>query len=402
MSSLTYQYRIYPFGEQAEVLERWLGACRRLYNAALEQRKLIHKMGGQIGYTEQQKQLTELRVAFPEYNEIPCHVLQNVLLRLDRAFDNFFRRCKERRAGKNVKPGFPHFKARDYYRSLTCPDRYKYVHDNHLCFPKMGKIRMELHRPLPDGAVIKTCTIVKKADGWYVAFSLEVPTSSVPQHAGAAVGIDVGLENFVALSTGEMIPAPKFLRKAEHRLQRAQRVLSRRQKGSKRRARQRDRLALLHLRVQRQRLDFCRKLASDLAHKYSLIAVEDLAIKNMVKHPYLSKAIMDAAWGLLIESLEHVVVKTGSRLVKVPAYGTTVKCSVCGRDVPKALSERWHFCPFCGTSMPRDTNSAINVLHLGQAMPEVTPEERRPSAFRYKRKARPLVEPGTVPENAYA
>jgi len=402
MARLTYQYRIYPFGEQAEVLERWLGACQRLYNAALEQRKLIRKMGGQMGHLEQKKQLTEVRAAFPEYNEIPCHVLQNVLLRLDRAFDNFFRRCKERRAGKNVKPGFPHFKARDYYRSLTCPDKYNYIRNNRLCFPKMGEIRMVIHRLLPEGAVVKTCTIAKKADGWYAALSLEVPTSGMPQHAGEAVGIDVGLENFIALSTGEMLPSPKFFRKAEHQLQRAQRVLSRRQKGSKRRARQRDRLALLHLRVQRQRADFCRKLASELAHKYSLIAVEDLAINNMVKNHCLSKSILDAAWGLLITSLEHAVIKTGSRLVKVPAYGTTIRCCVCDRDVPKTLSERWHLCPYCGASMPRDTNAARNILKLGQAMPEVTPEERRPSAFRYKRKVRPLVESGTVPEDAHA
>lgn len=132
MFSLTYQYRLYPFGDQAETFERWVNSCRKLYNVALEQRKLVWQMGRRVGYLEQQKELTEVRATFPEYEEVPVHVLQNALLRLDRAFENFFRRCRERKAGKKVKPGFPRFKARDRYYSLTCPDRYDYVRDGDL------------------------------------------------------------------------------------------------------------------------------------------------------------------------------------------------------------------------------------------------------------------------------
>ena len=402
MSELTHQYRLYPFGEQAKVLECHIGLCRRLYNAALEQRKLIRQMGGKIGYPEQQRQLTEVRAAFPEYAEIPVHVLQNVLLRLDRAYENAFRRCKARKAGKKVKPGFPRFKSRDYYRSLTCPDRYKYIRGGDLYFPKIGRIRMEMHRPLPDGAVIKTCTISKKADGWYVSFSLEVPTITPPKHAGASVGIDVGLTSFATFSDGSppVLP-PGCLLQSERRLKKAQRVLSRRKPGSSRRGKQREKVALLHLVVSRQRDDFQWKLATTLARKHSLIAVEHLNVRGMVRNHHLAKAISDASWSSFTQKLEHAVVKTGSRLVRVDPRNTSRTCSVCGSVKESlSLSDRTFVCDKCGFTLDRDVNAARNILRLGQDMPEVTLGETRPSAFRYHRKARPVEEPRTVPEVA--
>lgn len=403
MPDLVHQYRLYPFGEQAETLERWIGSCQRLYNVALEHRKMVRQMGGKIGYPEQQKELTEVRAEFPEYEEVPVHVLQNVLLRLDRAYENFFRRCKERKAGKKVKPGFPRFKARDRYRSITCPDRYDYVRDGKLNFPKLGLIRMEMHRPLPDGAVVKGCTISKKADGWYASLSLDVPATAKPVHAGDAVGIDVGLVSFVALSTGETVDAPKFLRASERRLKKAQRILSRRKKGSKRRAKQREKVALLHAGVVHQRDDFQWKLAGNLANKFSLIAVEDLHVKNMVRNRHLAKSISDAAWSSFVRTkLEHAVVKTGSRLVRVDARNTTKTCSACGWIWESmTLENRVFRCEKCGLVLDRDVNAARNILRVGRDTPELTLGETRPSAFRYKRKARPVAEPRTVPEDAH-
>jgi len=403
MPNLTYQYRLYPFGDQAETLERWIDRCRRIYNVALEQRKMARQAGRKVGYPEQQKELTELRAAFPEYREVPVHVLQNALLRLDRAFENFFRRCKERKAGKNVKPGFPRFKARDRYRSLTCPARYDYVQDGRLNFPKLGLIGMEMHRPLPEGAIVKGCTITRKADGWYASLSLDAPAAATPVHAGEAVGVDVGLTNLLVFSNGEpSVAPPKFLRKSEKRLKRAQRVLSRRKKGSNRRAKQRERIARLHCRIAHQRSDFQWKLATELARKYSFIAVEDLNIRGMVRNHKLAKSISDASWSAFDKKLEHAVVKTGSRLVRGNARNTTKTCSACGWIWESmTLSDRVFQCGKCGLALDRDVNAARNILRVGRDTAEITLGETRPSAFRYKRKARSVAEPRTVPGSAH-
>jgi putative transposase len=404
MPRLTYRYRLYPFGDQAEKLERWIELCRKLYNSALEQRKMVRQMGGKIGYPEQQKELTELRAAFPEYEDVPAHVLQNVLLRLDRAFENFFRRCRERKAGKKVKPGFPRFKGRNHYHSLTSPDKYDYIRNGMLHFPKMEKpIRIEMHRPLPDGAVIKTCTIKRHADGWYATFSLDVPAIQRPIHSGPDVGVDVGLTSFITLSTGRKIEYPKYLRAAERRLKKAQRVLARRKKGSKRRAKQREKVALLHCKIARRRADFQWKTASELAKEFSAIYVEgNLNIKGMARNHRIAKSIADSSWESYLEKQAHAVVKTGARFVKVDARWTTKTCSACGWVwETMALQDRVFRCGKCGLALDRDVNAARNILRVGRDTPEVTLGETRTSAFRYKRKASPVVEPRTVPESAH-
>lgn len=403
MPSLTYQYRIYPFGDQAETPERWLVLCRKLYNAALEQRKMVRQMGGKIGYPEQQKELTDLRASFPEYEEVPVHVLQNALLRLDRAFENFFRRCRERKVGKKVKPGFPRFKGRNYYHSLTCPDRHDYIRDGMLHFPKMEKpIRMEMHRPLPEGARIKTCTIKRRPDGWYATFSLDVLPVAKPVHHGPKIGIDVGLRSFATLSTGKKIQYPEYLRKAEKRFKKAQRILARREKGSRRREKQRRRVALLHCRVARKRDDFQWQFAARMAKKFSIIYAEgNLNIKGMLGNHCLAKSIADSSWGSYLRRQAHAVVKTGARFVGVDARGTTKTCSRCGWVwETMTLGNTAFQCGKCGLVLDRDENAAKNILKLGRDTPEVTLGETRTSAFRYRRKVSPVAEPRTVPEVA--
>ena len=261
-----------------------------------------------------------------------------------------------------------------------------------------------MHRPLPEGSVIKTCTISKKADGWYAALSLEVPATEKPVHKGEAVGVDVGLTSFVALSNGETVPAPKFLRKAECRIKRAQRILSRRKKGSKRRAKQRKRVARLHCQIAHKRNDFQWKLATDLARQFSLIAVEDLNVRGMVRNHRLAKSISDAAWSAFLRTkLDHAVVKTGSMIVYVNARNTTKTCSICGWIWESmTLGDRVFQCEKCGLVLDRDVNAAKNILNLGVRAdsPELTLGETRTSAFRYRRKVSPVVEPRTVPESA--
>jgi putative transposase len=222
-----------------------------------------------------------------------------------------------------------------------------------------------MHRPLPEGFTLKTCTIVCKADGWYCCISMQ--DNSVPQllpldEVKSAVGIDVGLYNFLTTSDGDTVPIPQIYRRTQHHLARQQRKLARQQKGSRRQVKKKNHIARIHQRVERQRKDFHYQTAHKLIKNFDLIAVEDLNIKGLAR-TRLSKSILDAAWGAFINILEAVAVKRGVRVVKVNPHSTSQNCSGCGHKVPKTLSVRLHQCPKCGLLMDRDENAAINILN---------------------------------------
>ncbi len=224
-----------------------------------------------------------------------------------------------------------------------------------------------VHRPLPEGFTPKTATIVKAADGWYVSISLE--DASVPElipldTLKTAVGVDVGLKDFLTTSDEQTVPIQQTYRKAQTHLGRQQRKLARNQKGSKNARPQKNRVARIHQRVQRQREDFQYKVANWLVKTYDLIAVEALNIKGLAR-TRLAKSILDAAWSQFITILEAVAVKRGVRVVKVEPYGTSQDCSGCGVTVPKALSIRTHSCHKCGLELDRDVNAAVNILERG-------------------------------------
>jgi len=196
-----------------------------------------------------------------------------------------------------------------------------------------------LHRSLPDSFTLKTCTIVKQADGWYASISLEdqtVPALVPLDDIKSVVGIDVGLKEFLTTSDGTAEPVQQNFRRSQKRLARAQRRQQRRQKGSKNAQKQKNRVARIHQSVKRQRKEFHYKVAHKLVKAYDLIGVEDLNIKGLAR-THLAKSILDAAWGEFITILEAVAVKCGVRVVKVKPHGTTVDCSSCGWKVPKTL-----------------------------------------------------------------
>ena len=397
---LSYKYRIYPHFDQAKKLEQWMSLCCALYNAALEQRQKAWRLGKSLGWADQQLEIKEVRT-LPGFDNVPGHVLRDALKRLDKAFQNFFGRCKK----KVAKVGYPRFKPRASYFSLTSPDPGNYIRENRLYFPKMSPIRVKMHRPLPDGAKVKTATIKKTAAGWFVFLAVEVATSTPPPHPGQPLGIDVGLKHFLTASFGGLeyltVEPHRFLRNAEKRLKRAQRSLSRKQKGSNNRRKQRHKVALLHSKVVNQRNDFQWKVASAFAKECSIIYVEDLQIRNMVKNHCLAKAIHDASWGTFLTKLAHSCVKTGAKFVKVNPRNTSKTCSNCGW-VWKAmtLEHRDFKCETCGLVLDRDINAAVNILKLGQDMPEVTPAETRSSTSRYRRKASSVIEAGTIGRKA--
>jgi len=214
----------------------------------------------------------------------------------------------------------------------------------------------------------KTVTISREADGYYVCFSCaDVPMQPLPS-TGQEIGIDLGLESFATLSTGERIFNPRWYRKAERRLKTAQRRVSCCKRGSNRRRKAVVLLAKAHLKVKRQRRDFHHKEALKLVQANDTIYHEDLHTANMVKNHHLAKSISDAGWSAFLGILAAKAVYAGRRVVAVPPAYTSQTCSGCGVIVSKGLSVRWHSCPDCGTSLHRDHNAAKNIQSLGQRL----------------------------------
>ena len=222
----TFKYRIYPGKAQVRILERTLLLCCELYNAALQERCDAWRISRtSINFHAQAIQLPEIKTIRPELGLVHSQVLQDVLKRLDKAFDAFFRRFKSR-----DKPGFPRFRARARYDSLTYPQTGFAVETGHLKLSKIGRVKIKLHRPI-EGKV-KTCTIARSATGkWYACLCVEVEAQLMP-FVLSATGVDVGLNEFAVLSNGEAIANPKFFREEEKRLAKAQRKLSAATKGS--------------------------------------------------------------------------------------------------------------------------------------------------------------------------
>jgi putative transposase len=284
------------------------------------------------------------------------------LLRVDKAFQNFFRRIKS-----GEKPGYPRFKGYGWYDSFTYPQSGFYLSENRkgnqwLRLSKIGSIKVRLHRAIQGR--IKTRTIKRELNRWHVCFSCEVEPE-ILQIAGKSVGVDVGIEKFAALSDSSIIENPKYLLQSEAKLKHEQRCLSRKKKGSNSRKKQRNKLAKLYQKIRNQRNDFLHKESHKLVENYDVIVFEDLRIKNMVKNHYLAKSISDASWGKFIEYVSYKAASAGKKVVFVNLRSTSQICSGCGKMVKKSLSVRIHKCPYCGLILDRDINAAINILRLG-------------------------------------
>ncbi len=358
----TFKYKLRPTLEQAAQFETTLRLCRELYNAALQERRDAWKMQHvSVNSYQQKAQLPEIRQIREDCAAVHSQVLQDVILRVDRTFKAFFRRVK---AGH--KAGYPRFKGRGRYTSFTYPQwgNGASLVGTMLLLSKLGPIAVRWSRPLE--GTPKTVTISKEADGWYACFSCAaVPIQPLPL-TGQETGIDVGLESFLTLANGEQVANPRHYRKAEQALKRAQRRVSRRQKGGKRRRKAVRLLQRAHQKVARQRRDFHHKTALSLVKRYDTIFFEALQVANMVQNHHLAKSISDAGWSQFCSILTFKAENAGKRAVAVPPAYTSQVCSGCGVVVQKGLSVRWHLCPYCGTSLHRDHNAALNILRVGQ------------------------------------
>jgi putative transposase len=368
----TYLFRIYPSRKQRQKLEAWLGLCCEVYNAALDERKSAYRMAGiSLSYEHQCAELPACKQVYPALNEVPSQVLQDVVKRVDRAFDGFFRRVKE-----GQKPGYPRFKSRFRYDSLT----FKQYGNSFNILPaskknkatlvlaKVGHVKMVRHRAIkgtPKTAIVKRTPTGK----WFVSISVEMEEEEIISKllpvSEEAVGIDVGLKTFAYLSCGEEIANPRFLRAEEAALARAGRKLSKAPKGSKQRAKKRKVVARVHERIGNRRKNFIEQEACQLVKRFGLLAVEALVVRSLVKNPKLAKSIADASWSMFFTRLQAKAEEAGRQVVRVnPAY-TSQTCSACGHRQQMPLSVRVYECPQCGLVIHRDHNGSLNILSDG-------------------------------------
>jgi putative transposase len=366
---------------QQATIDLWLELCRRQYNYRLAERfnwwkqnrcdinacpLICHlpELKENPDFYSQKRDLGNSKKLFTEYKNLPSHTLQDVIARVEKAFDRWL-------SGDSYgkRSGKPRFKGQGRLRSIEFPDPIKpeHIQGRFIQLPKIGKVKLILHRPLPDGFKVKTAAIIKKVSGYYITLSLQ--DSSVPAlplddpEMGNTIGIDMGLKSFLVTDSGEEIAIPRHYRKSEKHLKRLQRSLSRKKKGSNRRKKAIKRVSKTHLKVSNQRKDFHYKTARKLLQQGRHVVYEKLNIKGIARTS-MAKSTHDAGWGQFLRILSIKAERAGLLAIAVNPNGTSQNCSGCGTRVAKTLSDRLHVCPECGLTLDRDHNAAINIKHL--------------------------------------
>ncbi|EGJ33076.1 MULTISPECIES: RNA-guided endonuclease TnpB family protein [Moorena] len=378
---LAYQYRLRPTREQKVVIDNWLSMLCAQYNYLLADRfnwyeanrcpinacpLVCHlpKLRVNPDYYSQKKRLPGLKKTHPWYKQVHSQVLQDVVKRVKLAFDRFIKGDSNGR-----RSGRPRFKKPHRYRTFTYPQVKEGCLDGDLInLPKIGRVKVVLHRPIPSGFKIKTASITKKCDGYYLVLSLEdktVPEVKPDINPDSIIGIDVGLKDFLTTSEGEAIEIPQYYRKAQKRLKVVQKRVSRRKKGGSNRLKAIKQLGKQHKKVADKRKDFHFKTANYLLSNYDVVAHEKLNVKGMAKSR-LAKSVLDAGWSSFLTILTNKAENAGLLAVPVSAQNTSQNCSNCGKKVPKKLHVRWHDCPHCGCSLDRDHNAAINIKNRAE------------------------------------
>ncbi|GHO79565.1 transposase [Ktedonobacter sp. SOSP1-85] len=356
-----YRYRFSPTDEQKQQLARTFGCCRFVYNWALALRQQTYQQTGHgLPYTSLDAQMTVLRhqeqTAF--LSEVSCVPLQQSLRHLMRAYTNFF----EGRAD------FPTFKKRQGPQSATYTRSAFSYKGGMLTLAKMEEpLAIRWSRPLPDGANPSSVTVSRDQTGrYFVSLLVEEDITPLPKKE-KLIGIDLGLKTMAATSDGQTFPNPKYAARDEKKLARAQRRLSRTQKGSKNREKQRRRVAKIHARIADKRRHHQHQLSTHLIRENQTIVVESLAVKNMMQHPTLAKAIADVGWGEFVRQLEYKAAWYGRTLIKIDRFYPSSKTCSCCRHVIDSLDldvREWT-CSMCGTHHDRDQNAAKSILAEG-------------------------------------
>ncbi len=360
---LTYRYRLYPSRAREQKLLATLDSCRWLYNHFLERLNQKEK-GRTLSRRKLQATLPGLKRERPHLKQVHSKVLQMVLHQL---YSNLRALAELKRNGRKV--GRLRFKGRGWFKSFTYNQSgFKIVEGNgkrrELWLSKIGEIPIVLHREL-DGEVKQVHIKRERSGKWFVCFSVEVEEAPKVRKVSTPIGIDLGITHYIADTNGNFAEHQHNVTKSEWRLKREQRRLSRKKRGSKNRAKQRFKLALVHERIRNQRLDFLHKLSRHYVNGHDFIAVEDLGVKELIEMAHNGKNRADAAWATFLHMLTYKAERAGRWVVKVEPRGTTDRCSRCGEIVEKPLWVRVHKCPNCGLELDRDLNAARNILQDG-------------------------------------
>ena len=378
MFTLTYEFKLKPTQAQVAIFQDWLEQCRRVYNYALAERKdwfksrscptnsccvhseyIIPADTKRPTYASQCKGLTEARAKIPALNAVQVHVLQQTLKRLEQAFVSMWEQGH----------GFPRFKKAGTMRSFVFPQMgVKPIQNSAVKLPKIGWVQFRQSREIPDGATLKQVRIVQRASGWYVMLALQwdVEVPDVMPH-GEAIGIDVGISHFAAISNGKLFANPRPFKKLERKLRLLQQRVSRKVLGSSNRKKAQLKVSHLQERIANTRKNYYWLLAHNLCDWAGMIFVEDLNLKGLARG-FLGKHCLDAGWGQFFQVLEQCCRKRGVFFLKVDGKKTTQICPNCLVETgKKELSQRVHSCEHCGYTTDRDVAAAQVVLIRGLA-----------------------------------
>ncbi len=369
-----FKYRFYPTPEQKKILAQTFGCARFVYNWALRKRTdAYYKDGVRLYFKDLCAMLPELKQQEETawLADVSAVTLQQSLRHLDKAFLHFF----------EGRGKYPAFKKKRHQQSASYVGTAAHWDGKHLTLAKMTEpLAIVWSRPLPDGSTPSTVTVSKDAADRYFVSILVAEDIAPLEPVKQTVGADLGLKDFVILSTGSKVGNPKFFTKDEKKLAKAQRRHAKKKKGSKNRAKAAKKVARIHATIADRRRDFLHKLSTRLIRENQTICVETLAVKNMVKNHGLAKAIADVGWSTFVSQLEYKAAWYGRNLVKIDRfYPSSKRCSHCGYILDSLpLDSRFWTCPECGTVHDRDINAAQNVHAAGLAVFEGSGEAVRP------------------------
>ena len=366
MTERAYRYRFYPTPEQENLLRRTIGCVRLVYNKALATRtEAWYSKKERVDYRQTSSFLTAWKKTdeLNFLNELSCVPLQQSLRHLQKAFANFW--------GKRAR--YPRFKKKRNGGSAEFTKSAFKWKDGKLWLAKCKEpLNIVWSRYLPSGTSPSTVTVKFEPSGrWYVSLLVDDPTIERLPPTDKKVGIDVGISRLISTSDGEKIANPKHFNRLYQKLKAAQKVLSRKTKGSNNRYKARLEVAKIQAQIKDARTDFLHKLTTRLVQENSLIAIEDLSVRNMVKNRKLARSISDAAWGEMFRQLEYKCEWYGRELVKIDRfYPSSKRCNHCGFVVDSLpLDVRKWDCPSCGTTgIDRDINAGKNILAAGLAV----------------------------------
>ena len=357
-----YKYRLYPTKEQAQLLNKTFGCCRFVWNIMLSDKISCYQKDKTMLYNTP----AMYKAKNPFLKEVDSLALANVQLHLQGAYNNFF---------KQPKVGFPKYKSKHHCRDSYTTNNQKdsiIVGTNYIKFPKTGMIPAKIHRNAPIGYKLKSATVSREHDGSYycsVLYAYEAVIVPITATLDTTVGLDYKSDGFYVSSDGETCGSPKYYRKAQKRLTKAQRKLRHKTIGSNNYYKQQKRAAKIHRKTADQRNDFLNKKSLELAEKYNLVCIEDLDMKAMSNKGFGNgKTTLDNAWSRFIHMLDYKLSDRGKTLIKVDRwYPSSQICHTCGHQNPitKDLSIRTITCPVCDKTYDRDDNSSLNLRDEG-------------------------------------